>query len=71
MMQIAILLSRRPFCTLAVTLMLLGAAIGSFPAWADSNNQRIIELNDHVIAFYDGRDPNALALNGIGWMMAR
>jgi cyclase len=57
-MQIAILLSRRPFCTLAVTLMLLGAAIGSFPAWADSNNQRIIELNDHVIAFYDGRDPN-------------
>jgi cyclase len=35
-----------------------GSCNRQLPAWADSNNQRIIELNDHVIAFYDGRDPN-------------
>jgi cyclase len=57
-MQIAFVLRRELSCTLTLLLTLMGVAIGSSAAWADSSNQRVIELNDHIVAFYDGRDPN-------------
>jgi glyoxylase-like metal-dependent hydrolase (beta-lactamase superfamily II) len=57
-MMRSVIALRRLFCALGLPLLLLGTATGSSAAWAESSNQRIIEVNDHLIAFYDGRDPN-------------
>jgi cyclase len=38
--------------------LLFSAASGGFAFAADLANQKIFKINDHVLAFYDGRDPN-------------
>lgn len=44
---------------LAFFSMLFCAALGDFAFAADSTHQKIFKINDHILAFYDGRDPNA------------
>jgi cyclase len=38
--------------------MLFCAASGGFAFAADLTNQKIFKINDHILAFYDGRDPS-------------
>ena len=42
---------------LALFSLLLSASFGNFAIAAETGNQRIFKINDHLIAFYDGRDP--------------
>ena len=44
---------------LVLFFMLFSAVSGGFAIAADQTNQRVFKINDHLIAFYDGRDPNA------------
>jgi cyclase len=38
--------------------LLFSAASGDFAFAAESGTQRIFKINDHLLAFYDGRDPS-------------
>lgn len=42
----------------ALASVLLSVAFSGFAYAADSTNQRVFKINDHVLAFYDGRDPS-------------
>ena len=39
-------------------LIFISSVFGSFGFAADLTNQRVFKINDHLLAFYDGRDPN-------------
>ncbi|MGH9253038.1 MAG: MBL fold metallo-hydrolase [Vicinamibacterales bacterium] len=42
---------------LAGLSLVLAAALGNFACSTDTGSQQVIEVNDHLIAFYDGRNP--------------
>lgn len=43
---------------LAVLTILMAAVLISVTTEADTGSRKVIAINDHVIAFYEGRDPN-------------
>lgn len=43
---------------LAILTIVIPSVLSSFTCAADTGSRQVIDINDHLIAFYDGRDPN-------------